>query len=416
MPPTAPNPPTRLLSLDAFRGMVIVVMFLVNVGGTDPAFSLGLWAPEAAQKWMPHMGWNNGRMGNGLADYVFPWFLFIVGVAIPFSLASGRGRAQPVHMRIALAFKRGVIIYLLGSLLWAATIGYPPRDPSAQWNGPISSSIFLHWDILPLIGFGYFLAVVQQHTPRWARLGFVLLVLAFKLCTLKLFVPESAATWIDALEAKTSLHHTLGSKLGLSGPIGNWTVTLITQGLAFASLVVLGALAGEVLRDERQPAGRRAAMLAGAGAAACVIAMAWWLIGDFPFSKDYVTSTYILIAAGTAALLLAGCFWLVDIKKWTSLSPLRVFGVNALAAYVLAEFLWKTVLMQWQVILPPSFQPLSLAAGAKPESAIAITALKAWLQHLTTPTLGVYLLVGGYILFYWVIALVLYRKQWFIKV
>lgn len=409
-------PPTRLLSLDAFRGMVIVVMFLVNLGGTDPAFSLGLWAPEHAQRWMPHMGWNDGRMGNGLADYVFPWFLFIVGVAIPFSMGSGRGRAQSAWMRIALAFKRGLIIYLLGSLLWAASIGYLPRDVAARWNGPITSSIFLHWDILPLIGFGYFFAVLMQHTPRWARLTFVVLVLAFKFCTLKMFVPEGSGTWVDALASKTSLHHTLGSTLGLSGPFGNWTITLINQGFAFSSVVVLGALSGDILRDDRLGMGRRAAILAGAGGIACVIALAWWLIGDFPFSKDFVSSTYILITAGSAAALLAGCFWLVDIKKWTSLSPLRILGVNALAAYFLAEFLWKTVLMQWQVILPPGFQPQTLAAGAKPESALAITAFKAWLQHWTTPTLGTFLLVGLYILFYWLIALVLYRKQWFIKV
>ena len=62
-PPTATP---RLMSLDAFRGLVIVVMFLVNVAGMDPAFPA----------WFAHRGWADGHMGNGLADFVFPCFLF----------------------------------------------------------------------------------------------------------------------------------------------------------------------------------------------------------------------------------------------------------------------------------------------------------------------------------------------------
>lgn len=400
--PPAPGP-KRLLSLDAFRGLVILVMFLVNVGGTDAAFTLGDWAPEQYRRWMPHMGFNGGRMGNGLADYVFPWFLFIVGVAIPFSMASGRGRDKPPLLRVAQAFRRGVVIYLLGTLLWMASIGYAPTQTDAKWNGPITMSVFLHWDILPLIGFGYFLAAVLALTPRWSQLAFVAAVLIGKWALLKLGLPEGTADFRAALEAKQTLQQTLGSRLGLPG----WWSTLITQGLAFGSLVVIGSLVGTVLRDAALAPAVRARWLLIAGGAMSAAAVLWWLVGDFPFSKDYVSSTYILITAGTATLLLAAAYWLVDIKAWTSLTFLRVLGVNALFAYLLAELVWKMALVRWQVALPPGF------GGGH---SMAITAWKAWLQHLTSASLGTYLTVSLYILGIWLVCRAMYVRNWYVKV
>jgi len=397
--------PKRLLSLDAFRGFVILVMFLVNVGGTDAAFTLGNWAPEQYRRWMPHMGWSGGRMGNGLADYVFPWFLFIVGVAIPFSMASGRGRDKPALLRVAQAFRRGVVIYLLGTLLWMASIGYAPAagDSNAKWNGPITMSVLLHWDILPLIGFGYVLATVLALTPRWAQLAFVALVLVGKWALLKIGLPEGTTDFRHAIDAKQTLQQTLGTRLGLPG----WWSTLITQGLAFGSLVVLGSLAGTVLRDESLGSQRRARALLVWGGSLSIAALGWWLIGDLPFSKDLVSPTYILITAGTAGLLLAGMYWLVDIRSWTSLTFLRVLGVNALFAYLLAELVWKMALVRWRVALPPGF--------GEPD-AVAITAWKAWLQHFTTPMLGTYLTVALYIAAIWLVCRAMYTRRWFVKV
>jgi len=417
-PATAEPAPTRLLSLDAFRGLVIVVMFLVNVGGTDEAFRLGAWAPAQYRTWMPHMGWNGGRMGNGLADYVFPWFLFIVGAAIPFSMNSGRGRGRAWWMHMLHALRRGMVIYLLGSLMWAATIGYRPEDTGATWAGPIDWRIFLHWDILPLIGLGYFVGVTLYHTPRWAQIIFVAVVLVLKWYLLKGATPPECDGWVDALEKHQSLHQTLGPRLGIPG----WWSTLITQGTAFSIIVVIGSLVGEMVRVGRIGSANAAGpdrvtlRLGVVGAALSIAAIGWWLLADFPFSKDFVSPTYILITSGTGTLVLAGMLWIVDVKRWSQLTWLRVYGTNALSAYVLAEFLWKTVLTRWHVVLPPSFQPATLAAGSKPESAWAITAFKAWLQEGFGNPLGAYLVIALYIGAYWAVCFVLFQRKLFIKV
>lgn len=405
-PPALAPAHTRLLSLDAFRGLVIFTMFLVNVGGTDPAFQLGTWAPEAARSWMPHMGWNAGRMGNGLADYVFPWFLFIVGVAIPFSMSSGRGQALSPARRVFTAFIRGLIIYLLGSLLWAASIGYKPADPAARYLGPITLSIFKHWDILPLIGFGYFAGVVLYLLPRWVQVAFLLTFLMFKWWTIQ-GMQTASADWLKLLEGRSSMHHLINRHWG-------WWGVLVTQGLAAACLVLLGSWAGQILRSSHWPRAVQVRNLLISGGGVTLVALVWWLLLGFPFSKDYFSSSYILIAAGTGTLLLAAMVYIIDLRKWTTLPFLRVFGLNALFVYIFAELTWKTILMQWHVKLPAAMQPADV--GAPAASSVAITAFKAHLQSWTNQTLGTYLLVALYILTYWLFCYALYRKKWFVKV
>lgn len=392
----------RLLSLDAFRGLVVVLMFLVNVAGTDPAFSLGDWAPREYRVWMPHMGWNQGRMGNGLADYVFPWFLFIVGVAVPFSMASGRGAGRAWWAKLLLALRRGATIYLLGTLLWCASIGYPPADPAARatWHGPITSSVFLHWDILPLIGLSVVVCAAMARAPMLVRMSFVLAVLLFKWYALKVAVPPGTVDFREAILAKTTLQHTLADRWS----IHPWFGTLITQGLAFSSISVLGTLAGDVLQSGRVIEARRSAVLGIAGLVLCLLACVWWWVGDLPFSKDLVSPTYILVTAGSASVVLAGMYALIDRRKLTTLAPLRAFGTNALFIYLLAELVWKTCLTRWQVVVPDGGMSM------------AITAMKSWLQWASTPTLGSYLTVAAYLVFYWVIARAMFNRRWFVKV
>jgi predicted acyltransferase len=353
-------------------------MFLVNVAGRDQAF------PE----WFAHRGWNGGKMGNGLADFVFPWFLFIVGAAVPFSMNSGRGRGQPVWRRLLSALRRGVTLYLLGTLLWCATIAY---------DKPITLDVFLHWDILPLIGFGYVVAVVLALFPRWVQAAFVVAVCAGKVVLLNVLSGpgEGAAApfWPLDANAQSQLRASLG-----------WTGTMVTQGLPAAAATVLGALTGDWLRASPVVPLRRAAWLLCAGVVLAAVGWAGHAFGGHPFSKDFFTATYVLYMTGTAAAVLAVFYALIDAAKATTLVPLRVLGMNALAIYILAEFLWKTALMKWKVTTPDG------------SGALAITAAKAWWQLLARETAGSWLLVASYIAAYWCVAWVLHRKRIYVKV
>jgi len=374
--------PARLASLDVFRGLVIVLMFLVNVAGTDPAFP----------SWFPHRGWNEGRMGNGLADYVFPWFLFIVGVAVPFSMAAGRGRGLPAWRRALAALRRGVTIYLLGTLLWCATIGY---------DRAITSTAFLHWDILPLIGFGYVVGAWLALGPVWVRVVFLVAAMVLKVWLLRVGGHPLAAEVVPgvAWDQGSTEQAWVNARWG-------WWWVMVTQGVAAASVVVLGTFAGDVLRVARASVERRSAWLVVGGAIMAALSYAWHRGGagiGMPYSKDLLSASYVLVTAGTGAMLLGALHLLVD-GRGVRLAWLRVFGVNAIAVYVLAELVWKMVLMRWKLATPSG------------DGSAAIVAAKAWLQAGLGATAGSWALVAGYIGVYWLVCRALDRRGIYVKV
>jgi len=478
MTTTLAHASARLRSLDAFRGLVIFLMFFVNLSGNDLAFP----------QWFEHAGWNLGNHGQYLADFVFPWFLFIVGCAIPFSMTSGRGRALSTAQRILVAAKRALIIYAFGILIWIAksandgvtwsSTGFAPKPGTA-----VTWSTFLHWDILPLIALGYFLAVCIYHVPsshrpapeqqeesprtwalsRWPWWLFVALVLAGKW----LILPNLAATVGLAPNTfptpRVDANHALRTMSLLGGPFDNFLGTAITQGLPAAATVVLGMLAGDWLRASTPPSTappaapaaptaslslpparrlRTALALLAAGIITTILALIWAspALGHSPISKDFFTPTYVLISAGTGAIVLSLFYLLLDvlaIKRWQWLALgaasalaflaltllithaptdaanmalrattialwtlatilalaasvsfaknrsapatapfLTIYGSNAIAIYLISELLWTLVWTHWRVASP--------AAGAQH----AFTALSLWwavaLNPLTT--------------------------------
>lgn len=450
---STPAAHSRLVSLDAFRGLVIALMFFVNLSASRAAF------PE----WFGHAGWNGGRHGQWLADYVFPWFLFIVGCAIPFSMHGGRGRALSPAARVLAAVRRALLIYALGILIWMAKTA---KDTLERPGTPITWQTLLHWDILPLIALGYLVAVALYHAPRWAQVGFVLLVLLAKFLTM----PDLAAT--AGLERKLFMaaRTDLEARTRELGFLG----TAIAQGLPAAATVVLGALCGDWLRAGAASPVRRSGALLAAGGAMTAAALAWtpW----HPVSKDFFTSTYVLLSAGTAAMLLAllhaavdarrisrraacvggavalsgciaGLWWaeaqtgmtaqqldaallclglaVVGLLGWAAFDIWRdhrpratlaffaIYGSNALAVYVLAELSWTLVWMHWRVMGPAEF-------GGQ----LAFPALQAHWSALARPLLGPELGAGvgpwlaslTYVGLFWLLCWWLWRRKIFIKV
>lgn len=367
-------PSARLQSLDAFRGMVIVAMLLVNAAGKDPAFPA----------WFPHRGWNDGAMGIGLADLVYPWFLFIAGVSIPFSMARGRGSTRSPASRIVAAAARAARLYLLGVLLVAA---------SAAYDTPIGLSILLRWDILQMIGWATLLATCAAHLPRVAQAIMVAAILAAKwfLLTRCPMPGSNEVVWTATESCQAWIRAQWG-----------WGGTALTQGFPAAAVAILGSLAGrELLHADGSSRGRDALLLRGAAMTAC--GAAWHSLGDMPMSKDFFTSSYVLVAAGSGCLVLAAMHEAFDRRGLAAPAMLRHLGTNAIAIYVLAEFVWRTCLTRWLVSTPDG------------GSSTLFAAVKAWLSHLTTPTLGAWLVVGGYIAVMWLVARSLHRRGWFIR-
>lgn len=381
MPASSASP--RLRSLDCFRGFVIALMFFVNLS----------WDRAAFPEWFGHAGWNGGKQGVWLADFVFPWFLFIVGMAIPFSMNSGRGRDLTTGQRVLAACRRCAVIYLLGCLIGAARSAYNPAKP-LTWSWLVS------WDILQHIAFAYLIAVFVMMMPRWGRVGFVAAVLLAKWVWM-MFVPipgsglgAGQVVWTQ----EQSTYRWLNGQIGWFGGFQNV--------LPGACTVLLGCFAGEVLRHGEWSAAKRPRVLAVSGAVLVLIAMVWQL--HFPLSKDYYTSTYALLAAGSGAIVLAVMYWVVDVVRAAAARGLvfafEPLGMNAIAIYFGIEFLWATVLGRWQILYPNGM------------SGALIGGVLAWFQDWGGNVAGAWAFVLGYMVFWWGVARWMQQKDVFIKV
>ncbi|WP_168204987.1 DUF5009 domain-containing protein [Bythopirellula goksoeyrii] len=399
----------RMLSLDAFRGFVIGSMLLVNMTWNESVFPQQFF----------HVPWNDPQQGATFADLVFPWFLFIAGASIPFSIASRRRRGISHTGIVVSAAKRAVTLYLLGVLLTVAGSAY---------TQPLSWNNLLQWNILQLIGAAYFIAVCIWCLPSCWRIGFVVLILAIRWITMMVPSWEAASalaetraptdapmgphTWahFDALRQIYSFEHlkpsywkTFFSWFGAS-----------QEYLPGAAIAVLGGLTSSFLATNRTFRGASRVVLTGSTIVLVSFLLQYdyvptggGILGDFtiPFSKWFFSPAYCLLAAGTAMLLFVGFFVVIDLYHWTTAWWLRVWGMNALALYVAAEVTFKMVLTKWLVRLPDG-ESDSLAAG-----------FLAWTEHATgSAAVAGWSFVLSWLAIWWLACWWFYRRGIFIRV
>jgi predicted acyltransferase len=306
------GPPTRerLRSLDAFRGATIALMILVNNAGD--------WGKTYAP--LLHAQWH----GWTPTDLVFPFFLFILGAAIPFALA-GRRAADPgdlraVHRRI---LRRAALLFALGLLL----IWFPYY--TVVWTRARIPGVLQRIAVVYLVA-----ALAYLHLrPRWrAALGIGLLAGYWAVMKLvpvpgfgagDLSPAGNLAFWLD--------HQILGAHVWRYSP-GPGDPEGILSTLPAIVSALAGVFTGELFRSARAPR-RRLALLLAWGAAAVALGLA--LQPLFPINKNLWSPTYVIFTSGAALLALAAAYAVIDLAKvarWAR--PFEVFGTNAIAAYV----------------------------------------------------------------------------------
>ncbi len=313
-PPIAAH--ERLLSLDVFRGFTILLMIVVNDGN----------GPSFAQ--LDHAVWN----GWTLTDLVFPWFLFIAGVSIPFAFASRLSPAQAADSRLALLphiLRRAAIIFALGLLI----NGFPLYH--------LSTLRFV--GVLPRIAFCYLAASLLYlwtgTRTRWAILAALLIgywilmrfvpVPGFGIPTVNIPLLDqdrNLAAWLDR---KLMMGHLFDHTRDPEGILSSFPALANT---------LFGIAAGQWICTLRHEPSRLLRRLTYIGLACFLAGELWALV--FPINKKLWTSSFVLLTTGLALVALAACFYLVDVKqlrgRWT-LIPI-VFGTNCIFAYTLSEF------------------------------------------------------------------------------
>lgn len=334
---------SRLISLDALRGLAVLLMLLVNNFGAE----------ANTPTWLTHAYW---RGGVHLADFVFPWFLFCVGVAIPFSVASFRRKKLPEWEYDLRALRRTAILLLLGVLVVSAD------------DGKLDFTV----GILQLIALAYGAATLLYDLSLPRRLFVTATLLAGYWALIK-FIPNPGVYTGAFAEGRNIIHHINTKYLE---PIGLDGLPLVVPTTA---LVLIGTALGDLISSSKIDKARKSTCIAGIGVALVALAYLWSL--SLPFNKPLWTPSYVLLSAGTAAIILGAFHWILDVRGRRAWSfPLTVFGSNAILAYVLPILVKEWVL-----------HPLHVTTGG-------------WVRSLT------------YVVVWWVVLWLLYRKKLFLRV
>lgn len=351
----------RVTSIDVLRGFVMFMMIFVN----DLA-SGGKIVPD----WMVHFYTRHGNAsGMTFVDLVFPAFLFIVGMSIPFALGSRLNQGTPLwNVVLHIVTRAGALLAIgilmvnspsAGSKLWEptmfisailafATISPRPDAPSdrakfwkiftrslrliglagliycaVSWKGPNGEHVLTLWPfnirtswygILGKIGWSYLIAAtvfLVFRANRTALLGCLALMFCF-------FAADR------------------------NGPVGNWwidrhIVSLSDSVGSHAAISVAGMLLASILvdPDKRAHASRLGFALLFIGG--CAIG-AMLLTGLYGISKEDATPAWCLWSCAITAALWIGCYYLCDMTE-IGCKPLAVSGQNVLLAYLLSEML-----------------------------------------------------------------------------
>lgn len=308
----------RLLSLDVFRGITIAGMLIVNSPGTA----------KFGYHWLQHAEWD----GCQPPDVIFPFFLFIVGVAIAYALGKQTSAGAPRRAVVSKIVRRSLIIFAIGMLLNAL--------PYFDWDVTRIPGVLQRIALCYLVAA---LVVVYTRTRGQALAAALLLVVYWVLMK---WVPVPGYGAGD-LQPDTNLAAYIDRAL-MGGHLWHhhWDPEGLLSTIPAVSTTLIGVLAGHWLRSPRRPNQRVAGLAVGgiSGIASGLVLNVW-----FPINKSLWTSSYVLFTAGVALITLGLCYWLVDMKgyrRWAR--PFVVFGTNAIAAYALSTLMTK-VLALWTV-------------------------------------------------------------------
>ena len=391
----------RLVSLDVFRGITVAGMLLVNNPGTWSA----IFPP------LEHAEWN----GWTPTDLIFPFFLFIVGITTHLSLAARRARGDDDRALVKQIMRRGIIIYLLGFAM--------AMFPFYQWGAIQSLPNATAWDrivyriehvrllgVLPRIAIVYVCAALLTLRTNLKQQIVIIASLLLGYWFAMTLIPVPGEHEIGAL-----LLHTKDRNLAayldrlILGTNHTWTgsVTFDPEGpfstLPAIGTAMLGVIAGRWIARKDKSLLDRISGLFAAGSIAMVVGLMWnW---SFPINKNLWTSSYVMFTAGMASVALATVMWLVDyndLKRWTK--PFVVYGMNPIVAFVGSGVMARLIYTLWHV----NYDGKSVAV----QDAIYQSVFLTWLP----PRVASLAFAITFVLLWYGILLVLYRRKIFLKV
>ena len=352
------------------------MFWIVGGGAILGALAKGLdnqWLNQVVVPHLSHEPWE----GFLAWDLIMPLFLFVVGTAMPLSFTKRLSRGQSKPRLFLHVIFRVIVLWILGMVVQGRLLQYD------------LSQLRLYSNTLQAIAAGYLITSVILLSVRvhWQAVFTVVLLLAYWGLLALVPVPSHGAGQFTE-EGNLAIYL---DKLILGPYQDGTTYTWILSSMTFATTVLMGALAGQLLQSNLGK-GRKVLFLLASGVA-CIYIGSWW--GKiFPIIKHIWTSSMVLYAGGWSLLLLGVFYLVLDVMRLRILAfPFIVIGRNAIFAYLAGSlFAWHR----------PVFRNVAevFLAGLEPRLGI-------WYETVVA---------AGAFMVLWLILLCMYRRKTFIKI
>jgi predicted acyltransferase len=372
----------RLASLDAFRGFTIAAMVLVNNPGD--------WRHLYAQ--LEHAHWN----GWTFTDCIFPFFLFIGGVAMALSLGRLAGAHKP-QMVIKLA-QRAALIFLIGFLLNLIPYFHFDRVRIPGVLQRIALCTLLAAPIVVYCGWRAQLAIIAALLALYSALMLWVPVPGIGAGVLE--PGQDFGAWVD--RALFGRHLWVSSK--------TWDPEGLVSSIPALCSQLFGVLAGRWLASGQHRTGQTVWLLLAGLACLGLGAILDTLL--MPINKSLWTPSFCLLMTGWAAIVFAAFYWLLDVNPHAALRaaaarlarPFIIYGMNALFIFAVSGFVAK--MLGYVKFARPdgSLRALGEVLYA-PIAALPIAAVNASLLHALLFDACMFALAWS-----------MWRKKWFVKV
>jgi len=391
----SPTVPARNVAIDAYRGLVMLLMMAEVLRFPEVAKSFpGDWFWNVLSYNQSHVQW----AGCSLHDTIQPSFSFLVGVALPYSLASRAAKGKSFRNQLGHAMWRAFLLIVLGIFL-------------RSMDKP--QTYFTFEDTLTQIGLGYvFLFLLGYVKEKWLWISLAAILFAYWLVWALYPVAGPGFDWQAVGVPADWSHNYVGfmAHWNKNANVGNafdqWFLNLFPRTAPFVAneggyltlsfiptlgTMILGLIAGRWIRRAAPEIPFQKFLLTGvAGLAAGLLLHA---TGLCPVVKRIWTPSWTLFSGGICFLFLAGFLWIIETrgyKKWAF--PLAVIGMNSIAAYMIAH-------------LMPQFLTSTFNIHMGPRAfAIAGVALQPLLE-------GAAILAVYWLILYW-----MYRRKLFLRI
>jgi heparan-alpha-glucosaminide N-acetyltransferase len=390
-----PAAPARNIAIDAYRGLVMLLMMAEVLRFSQVAQSFpGNWFWNLLSYNQSHVQW----AGCSLHDTIQPSFSFLVGVALPYSIASRTAKGKSFGNQLGHAFWRAFILIILGFFL-------------RSMDQP--QTYFTFEDTLTQIGLGYvFLFLFGYVREKWLWISLAAILFGYWLAWAVYPLAGPGFDWqAVGVPANWSYNYTgfmahWNKNANLGNAFDQWFLNLFPRTAPFAAneggyltlsfiptlgTMILGLIAGRWLRSAAPQIPFKKLLLTGAGGLATGLLL--HAAGICPVVKRIWTPSWTLFSGGLCFLFLAAFCWIIEArgyKKWAF--PLVVIGMNSIAAYLIAHLMPKFLISTFNIHLGPR------------TFAIAGAALQPLLE-------GLAVLAVCWLILYW-----MYRKKVFLRI